>query len=41
VPLPLPPQPTDRSTRRFASQLYGWMFVGVLLLGFLGHLLLR
>jgi hypothetical protein len=38
VPLPLPQQPTDRPTRKFANQLYGWLAVAVLLLAFLVHL---
>ena len=38
MPLPLPPQPSDRSTRKFANQVYGWMLVFVLALAFLAHL---
>jgi hypothetical protein len=38
MPLPLPPHPTDRSTRKFASQLYGWLVVFVLILASLANL---
>lgn len=41
MPLPLPPHPTDRPTRKYATQLYGWVLVFVLLLAVIAQLLMR
>ncbi len=41
MPLPLPPQPTDEQTKKFAAQVYGWILVFVLVLTIGAQLLMR
>jgi hypothetical protein len=39
MPLPLPPTPPDRGTRKWGNAIYGWILVFVILLGCVAHLL--